>query len=177
MLKLAQKLKVEVEPALKIVRLDPQDPDHWALYPEFEKRVVEFTKEHSPEIPIDRLIMKLRQRWTVTPELAFYVLVTKGIQPICHLAAWLEEGWADPFVLIYEAKADIHETVRELMPMYVQILQTWIGGVNAALETRNLPQRVRYVEFWAEADAEVWKRYFKGIVEPYTTRSVMRFKV
>lgn len=173
MLRLAEKLN----PTWKLIRLTPEVNEHWGYYKIFEDRVIDFAAKVSEEIPSDRLRLMLRKRWNETPELSFYYLVFKDNEPICHVAAWLENGWANPYALIFQAEADPHTTVREVMPDFLESFRAWIGGLNATYEMKNEPYRVAYVEMWTIADVAVWKRYFQSVgLDVYKERAVLRFR-
>lgn len=185
MLRLAEKLRgPEPRPqgATVLVRLDPDTDGHWELYHQFEKRVIDFTKRHSAKefessVAIEKLKRKLRQRWVETPELAFYLLAMKGDVPVAHFAAWIEEGWDDPFVLIYEAEADEHVSVRDVMPDAIAKMHDWIADTNKRLAAQKVPQRIKWVEHWTIWPAAVWERYFRGMLKTFATRTVMRWEV
>lgn len=177
MLRLAEKIAPKVDSAPVLIRLSRDNPDHWSLYGEFEDRVIAFAAEYSAEIEPMVLRKQLSHRYTVEPELAGYWIAMKNGKIICHLCAWVAAGYSQPFVHIFQCEANDDETVRELMPSLIGQFVQWIAVCNATYQAKGELWRIGYVEFWTHRDADVWTRYFNGIVNAYKVMTVMRFEV
>lgn len=163
---------------IELVRLHPDDPTAWVLYPVMEARVVRFTEKHCPDIKTAPLCKELRERFVSYPDLAGYWVALDGGRVVAHCIAWVGTVWSSIFIHLHQAECDEGHNITEIVPMFWQGIEEWRENLNAAYAKQGLTHRVEdEIEFWTFRDPRVWERYWGAIgVETTHVRSVIKMR-
>jgi hypothetical protein len=137
----------------RVLRLDPDDPEAWAIWPEFEDRLRKHSPEVAPDTPVDQLIRLLRKAFAEDNPLFIMVIVLSGGEIIGHCLGWHEAAWSINYAIIHQAKLDEESRVQPLV--WKEIIH-WVRQLNA-LGANPPIEQVRFVTTRGEA----WARRLK----------------
>ncbi|MDP2662167.1 MAG: hypothetical protein Q8R28_15690 [Dehalococcoidia bacterium] len=145
---------------MAVIRLDPNTPRAWALWPILEDRMRVFCKEYAPDTPPDALIQHCRRLFVETPTvLGAWALMTDEGEMIGHLVGWVDLYWGQPYLIVHQAHIDRGHALGVERGVMEAALDDWAWSVNALYEAADSPLRVTTVRLMTEWP-EAWIRYF-----------------
>ena len=154
---------------MELIRLMPNDAGLWRMYADFEARVISFGQRAGLDFNDVLLRQQLKQRFVNTPEAAGYFLIVEDLDhaetPIAHICSWLAEtgtGRESLYIHVYQAEADAHIGIGEVIPIWVKALDDWAASLNYRYASVGSTARVGKAQFWTQRDPAVFSRYCRG---------------
>lgn len=150
---------------LTIHRLQKSDDASFALYPLFRRRVISFAVRDRAihEDDAEVCAADLDARFITSAPTTGYWLITEEsgftLRAVGHLAAWVEQRYGRPYVLVFQAEVDEHHG-RETLPQVYDQICTWAEGLNAQIRKNNPgnSKLIDHIEAWTEWDVKAWNR-------------------
>jgi len=168
-----------------IYRVDSNDSLSWAYYPEFERRVLAFAKDHETICDPQFVVGELRNRFINCPLFAGYWLILSNLpieESIGHILAYYTQTLGKPLIFVLQLNVDSGRTFEHAdKEVFATELREWMRELNAQrgkIAYHTCPVPVEHGQFLTPHDPGVWKRYlgaafgFTSAVEGH----VLKFK-
>lgn len=162
---------------LRVIRLHPNDPLSWRLWPELEARIARFAVALEFDPPPERLYTWLRQTFVGTPEILGCWLALEDETIRGHMLAWADAFLGEPFVFVYQCEADDGQSMAAIKHLTADMLTGWIEGMNASYEEKGLPLRIRELRFSTTHDEKLWARYLRLLGDVQKERVILSVKL
>ena len=144
-------------PTLQIVKLTPQETDHWRLFPLAMERVKEFLARFHLESPPETVTQYFKTYWAAGGDnVAVWVVLQDGAM-VGHCVAAMESSWGVPYAMVMQLELNhgITATKAERQAMMASI-EEW---------TRS--QKATTIKMLAIAPPEVWHRHAGFTLDKY----------
>ena len=143
------------------VRLDKNNPDSFALYPLFERRVVAFAERYL-HLPLDQLRDQTLKRWVNTPLAAGYWLGLDETSAVAHLLSYVGyDDYGRPSIEFFQIEADDRHSLIPVMATVGAQVAAWVRAINLTYETAKSPLRVTGGNLSTWHDQTVYQRFFE----------------
>jgi hypothetical protein len=156
------------------VRLSPDMPGHFALYGEFENRVIAFLEKYGINASEKIVRHDMRTRFMQQPALSGYFLIQRGGKIVGHVCGWFIVNYGEPLVHIAQAEVDdpgaFVASLDALFPQFVG----WLDQLDDLLKKENPPTRVVNLELITWHDTKKWEAALARFVDVNKVRSVIR---
>jgi hypothetical protein len=164
---------------MEILRLSPNDPRSWALWPQFEARVIAMAAESQVPMRIPVASTELRNRFLNLPLTALYLLYVEEDRIVGHCCGWLVINFGMPSLFILQ---DAVEAGRKPREKWGDAIRLWFDQIESAKgKVAYLPADLppfRKAQIVTPHDPELAKRYLSVAgFEHVHTRSMMTFEV
>lgn len=156
------------------VRLNPELPGHFALYGEFEDRVVAFLEKYGINASEKAVRRDLRTRFVQQPALAGYFLIRRGDKTIGHVCGWFIVNYGEPLIHIAQAEVDDPGAFVGSLDALVPLITQWMNELDELLKKENPPVRVTNLELITWHDTKKWEAALARFVDVNKVRSVIR---
>lgn len=140
-------------------RLQPDDPQSWALWPVLESRARKFCDRYAGETPPDALIAFLRKLFVESPAiLGAWLFLGEDGQAFGHYLSWVDVYWGQPYIMVHQCEVDSKRTAGELTQQVGTAVHYWAAYLNSLYEASGSPLRIQTVRWMADRP-DAWIRY------------------
>lgn len=164
---------------MRLIRLHPNSPEAWALWPIFEQRCIDFIRDESREGDPEQFRKWIRESFVQRHEIQGAWLAIEGTDKVIgHLLGWADHFFGDPYIFIHQVKTDPNATIDNgLRDAMCEALHQWVDECNWAYEQAQSPLRIRKIRFATGRGDRAWKAYLKplGLIEK--ERSILTITV
>lgn len=159
-----------------IHRLRGDNLECWAMYPAFERRVMDFAAKSGVPVDMRSAALEIRSRFVNMPLAAGYWLFTTDQGEVCgHVCGWLAQNMGLLTLFIFNAEGRF---TLEMRRGWADDARKWMDEIDAMrgrLPYIPMGPPVKRFEFITQRDAEAWREWIErlGFENPQTHTLVM----
>ena len=163
---------------LALVRLTPEDPTAWGLWPLLERRVRMTLPDLEPEAPAEAVIAQMRRLWVQTPDLlgAWFAVRPDTREIVAHMVGWIGVYWTLPCMEVYQLKGDPGAGSLELLAPMLAELEAWRTLLNDRYERQGHARALDLVRFYTDRP-EAYRRWFRPMVDVRVGGAICTFRL